>query len=97
MTMAVDPAACEAATAMITDAGIDPRELAELVMSAGPESDPMPKLADAHFDGDIEAAIALMDGLSQTDPDPSVWTHRPTDVANHCLTRGCYGSPFFVP
>jgi|TARA_B110001450_G_C17596984_1_gene471276 hypothetical protein len=70
MTMAVDPAACEAATAMITDAGIDPRELAELVMSAGPESDPMPKLADAHFDGDIEAAIALMDGLSQTDTDP---------------------------
>jgi hypothetical protein len=78
MTMAVDPAACEAATTMIIDAGIDPRELAEMFMSAGPagpESDPMPKLADTYFDGDIEAAIALMDGLSQTNTDPVMCGH----------------------
>ena len=78
MTMAVDPAACEAATTMIIDAGIDPRELAEMFMPAGPagpESDPMPKLADTYFDGDIEAAIALMDGLSQTNTDPVMCGH----------------------
>ena len=75
MTMAIDPAACEAATATITEAGIDPRELADMFMFAGPESDPMPKLADAHFDADIEAAIALMDGLSQTNTDPVMCGH----------------------
>jgi hypothetical protein len=49
--------------------------LAETFIFAGRESDPMPKLADTHFDGGIEAAIALMDGISQTNNDPVMRGH----------------------
>ena len=63
------PPECEVAVTMIEEAGLDPMEMGQMMMKAGPEGDPVAGLADA-MDGDMGAAEQLMADLEATGTSP---------------------------